>query len=420
MTVATPSQIVDSIYKSVSSSIINIMQQAQNQAVNSQNINIQCSDDAVSYMNTEVNRCISTLTKEQTKDKKSIMKLCKAPIQCSASNISMKNSLNITNIVNQKANIQSNISNSLTDNIKQSLTGMSPDLITSLLANNSKTSQKIQNVTDLTSSNTQNIIQSVQDYVFTSQTLNLYNYSANNVSISNVSDIIINSVQGIATMQDIVNDISNDISSTLNNTQTSLTQWITYIFLTGLGIIVMLFLFIYFLKRKDTRDFVTMIIPYIILLSSIIIIVTIHLTLKPSYILVQNNQVTKTIDIGKFIFYCFLYSAGIGIIEFVYYKIRKQNNTTPQENTVNTPQENTPQENTVNTPQENTVNTLHENALSHIKTVQENALSHINTVNVSGKNTHGHTSVTVSGKNTHGHTSVTVNGKSINMKNKKK
>lgn len=365
-TVATPSQIVDSIYKSISSSIINIMQQAQSQAVNSQNINIQCSDDAISYMNTQVNRCISTLT-EQKKDKKTIIKLCKAPIQCNASNISIKNSLNITNIVSQTANIQSSISNSLTDNIKQSLTGMSPDLITSLLAGNSKTSQKIQNVTDLIASNTQNITQSVQDYVFTSQTLNLYNYSANNVLISNVSDIIINSVQGIASMQDIINDISNDISSTLNNTQTSLTQWITYIFLTGLGIIVILFLFIYFLKRKDTRDFVTMIIPYIILLSCIIIIVTIHLILKPSYILVQNNQVTKTIDVGKFIFYCFLYSACIAIIEFVYYKITKQK-TEDNSTTV-----------------------------SDIKTTKD-------------------TSTTDSGIKTYGNTSVNVNGKSINMK----
>lgn len=319
MTVATPSQIANTIYESISNTIIQSMQDAQSQALSSQDVSIYCNDNAVFSMADDVNRCIKGMYVDKKKDLKSITKLCQPLTRCSAYNISLKSSLNVTDLINQISSIQTNISNSASNNLNQTLNSINGGL-SSLLS--TKDQSTINNIVTDISNNTQNITQKVVDSVNQSQGLVLYNYQANNITLDNVATIITNSVQSIDSVQSAVSQLSNSIVQILSTTTTTLTKWVTMISTIFMIVIGIVFMILYMLKRNDTRDFISFIIPYVIFVIGVSIIISIHLLFKPPYIMTANNYETyPQMDTGKLIFWCSFYSILLLACEIIYYKI---------------------------------------------------------------------------------------------------
>ena len=54
-------------------------------------------------------------------DKETVKKLCQIPLICNANNITMNSSLNISNLINQNAIVQSDISNKISNDLTQNL-----------------------------------------------------------------------------------------------------------------------------------------------------------------------------------------------------------------------------------------------------------------------------------------------------------
>ena len=324
MGITTPDQVIDTIYKSISESIINSMQLAQNQATASQNVQISCDEEAVSFMTDQVERCAKELKYQKKKDITLIKKLCRPAIECNATNISIKSALNITNLVNQTANIKTNIENSLDSTIKQSLNSLDSSL---LLGGNSD-ELNIKDITKLVSENISNITQEVYNTITQNQNITLSNYAANNVSISSISNIIGNSIQNIEGMSDIVSRISNDIIQELSSNTDSLTKWVSGIMIAGMAVIAILFLILFLLKRKDTKDFIQLMIPYILFFIGVMIIIAIHMIIKPSYIMTDEyNNKYKKVSRDRLIFWCTFFAIILGTIEIIYYKFIKKKKT---------------------------------------------------------------------------------------------
>lgn len=319
--VATPKEVSNTVYNSISKSVLQSMQTAQSQVFSTQTVNINCDDAAIAAMTNDVNRCRDSLIAKGV-DKNIVNKVCQPAIQCIANNISIKSSLNVTDLTNQTANIQSNISSSLSDNISQDLTNNN-----SALALSGKDTTSINDITNKVSENTANIIQQVQTNVMQQQGLTLDNYEANNITMNAATDIIAQNVQNIDGVQSIVTDLSNSIVQTLSNNTDSLTTWVTRIFISAMGVILLMFFILFVVKRPDTRDFISMILPYVIFAIAVCVIVVLHLMFKPDYIIIDNNEQYRQIDQGKFIFWVGFYAIIFGAMEIIYYRYIKNRQT---------------------------------------------------------------------------------------------
>ena len=184
--VAKPDQVVKTVYDSISKSVVESMQTAQSQVFSTQSININCDDAAISAMSNDVDSCIHAFSKKEGVDKATIIKLCQPAIRCIANNVSIKSSLNVTDLTNQTANIASNIQGSTSDNIKQDLNSMD----SSLLLGSKTDTTTINNITTKVAESTAKITQAVQDSVVQQQGLELDNYEANNVTIDSVTQVV--------------------------------------------------------------------------------------------------------------------------------------------------------------------------------------------------------------------------------------
>ena len=123
--VAKPEQVINNINSSITNTIMNGMQQATSVVDNTQQLNVVCSEDMNNLLYDISNSpmCYAKLTelKESGKYTKfndyMVKELCKPPFSCSAYNISMKSSLNVSNIVNQSSSVSNYVTNNLSNNI---------------------------------------------------------------------------------------------------------------------------------------------------------------------------------------------------------------------------------------------------------------------------------------------------------------
>jgi hypothetical protein len=327
MTYAQPSQVANSISTAISNTIMSSIQTAQNSYTSTQNININCDPDITEVISDQFQYCVKSLSKLKysTDD---IKKLCTIPVFCKADNVSMKMSVNITNLLNQESNIKSNITNSLSTNISQNLSNLSPDILSLIAGSNDDITQSITDINNTVTNNVSSLLQDIYNVIQQSSTLSLTNYSAYNVSFSQISDISNNLVQSNKTIQDSVNTISNVLSQTATQSQSSLMTIIQYIFISLIFIIVVAFVILFFLKKNTTREFFAFIIPYVLFFMVSGIVVFVNIYIKPKWVLEDNNTTLGKIDSGKIIFYSALPIILFGLIEIFYFRYRKSHNST--------------------------------------------------------------------------------------------
>ena len=317
---AKPDTIINTINKSISDNITNSIQSSQNSVYQAQIVNILCEADAINIVENGINTCRSTL-KDKAVSNDLINKYCRSILNCKGSNISLNSSLNVTNITSQTAVITQTVKDTITSDIKQKLNSIDNQL--KVLLNLAETQADIENINTQVQENIVNIVQKIHNNVTQNQNITLTNYSANNITITSVNDIVFNSVQNISSIQSIVQNISNKIVQVLDNKPKTLADMVLNIASIVLAFIVVLFVIVGVLKSKDSRNFLNKYAPYIIFIIISVLIIWLHLILKPSYILKNNNNSTIIIDNNKLILYCFTYIIILGVIEIIIYKFKK-------------------------------------------------------------------------------------------------
>jgi hypothetical protein len=315
---AKPDTIINTINKSISDNITNSIQSSQNSVYQAQIVNILCDIDAINIVENGINTCRSTL-KDKGVSNDLINKYCISILNCKGSNISLNSSLNVTNITSQTAVITQTVKDTITSDIKQKLNSIDNQL-KALLA---ETQADIENINTQVQENIVNIVQKIQNNVTQNQNITLTNYSANNITITSVNDIVFNSVQNISSIQSIVQNISNKIVQVLNNKPKTLADMVLNIASIVLAFIIVIFVIVGVLKSNDNRNFLNKYSPYIIFIIISVLIIWLHLILKPSYILKNNNNFTIIIDNNKLILYCSTYIIILGVIEIIIYKFKK-------------------------------------------------------------------------------------------------
>ena len=313
-----PDTIINTINKSISDNITNSIQSSQNSVYQAQIVNILCDVDAINIVENGINTCRSTL-KDKGVSNDLINKYCISILNCKGSNISLNSSLNVTNITSQTAVITQTVKDTITSDIKQKLNSIDNQL-KALLA---ETQADIENINTQVQENIVNIVQKIQNNVTQNQNITLTNYSANNITITSVNDIVFNSVQNISSIQSIVQNISNKIVQVLDNKPKTLADMVLNVASIVLAFIVVIFVIVGVLKSKDSKNFLNKYAPYIIFIIISVLIIWLHLILKPSYILKNNNNSTIIIDNNKLILYCSTYIIILGVIEIIIYKFKK-------------------------------------------------------------------------------------------------
>ena len=317
---AKPDTIINTINKSISDNITNSIQSSQNSVYQAQIVNILCEADAINIVENGINTCRSTL-KDKGVSNDLINKYCKSILNCKGSNISLNSSLNVTNITSQTAVITQTVKDTIKSDITQKLNSIDNQL--KVLLNLAETQADIENINTQVQENIVNIVQKIQNNVTQNQNITLTNYSANNITITSVNDIVFNSVQNISSIQSIVQNISNKIVQVLNNKPKTLADMVLNIASIVLAFIIVIFVIVGVLKSNDSRNFLNKYSPDIIFIIISLLIIWLHLILKPSYILKNNNNSTIIIDNNKLILYCSTYIIILGVIEIIIYKFKK-------------------------------------------------------------------------------------------------
>ena len=329
--VAKPKQIIDNINSSITNTIMNGIQQATSSVSNTQQLNMTCSEDMnnLLYDVSNIPLCLEQLTslKESGRFPKfndyMVEQLCKPPFNCDAFNITMKSSLNISDVTNQSSSVSNYVTNNISNNIQQNLKTNSTMLsqVTDQIFGSKKTKQSLENINTSLVQNMTNILQDVSDYVKKNQEISLYNYSANNITMDSVTDVINNHVQNNVVISSTISDITNNISQTLIDNRSTFTDLITKLFYFGLAGVGVFILFLTLLKKKNTQNFMVFILPYLIFFILLFTASYITYLIKPNFILITSDENTDTIDNIKFIMTIIVYAGIIGVIELAIYKI---------------------------------------------------------------------------------------------------
>lgn len=316
-----PDNIISVLNNSIVKSVVSTMQRSQDIASQSQIIDVTCTDTSLQIINDSVKECQDTLFANKV-TKEDIVKYCQPVINCKASNISMIHSLNITDLSTQTSVIKSNIKSSIENNMKQSLDQIDTSLFPFLL---SKDKQKIDNITTTVTENVNKLVQDVENQTTQGQHITLKNFAANNVTLTSAGNIVRNNLQDNTGLQSIISSVANTIVQEMaDKANTGLTAWVIKIGGIAIAFIIIVFLIIWLLKRHDTKEFLNMIMPYLILTIGTALIFGLHYLIKPEYIM-QTEYVDR-IDNGKFIFYCTSYVIFLACAEFIYYRYIKKKN----------------------------------------------------------------------------------------------
>lgn len=309
----TPIQFSNTINKIVSDTIINVIQTTKNLTDIIQKFEINCNKDIIDITQEASIDCKKGLLKKDKNIKKEIINdLCKPIFSCNASNINMDNNININTNAKITNNIKVLLEQKLNNNINQSINDK-------LGFAQSNTIQGVNNVTNAVSNAFPDIYQNIINKIGISQVINLNNISANYITMTAVSDIISNLLQKNKSYVKSVNDLDNNISQISKNNSSGLTKYATIIFFIIVGIVVFLYILIFFLKRKSTREFIYMITP---LFLFIFIVGTITLVLyltKPKFIYKNGN-----LNELNFISIICIISIVVGVIIYIYYKYKNK------------------------------------------------------------------------------------------------
>ena len=320
-----PSQVKDVINDVITNSIITAIQKTTVIQDNIQELNNKCSNTAVNYVYNSTVDCVNGL-KSLKASNEDIEKLCSPIYTCEGKNISITDSFKKNSNIEQNSDIENNIKNEITKNLGQEINKkVGPFDFNTVTQKIGDMTKEITNVLGY-------INQTINNSDISNQEINLGNFRADNISIDSAKKITSDIVQSNQTIQNIVNQINEKISQYSTQNSSSLTNIITTVFYSIVGVVLLIFVILFIIKRKDTQQFIKLLIPFIIYIVIMgVVILTLYI-IKPKFIYNGKNT-------DKITYYSFITSIGIvlGVIIGIYYKlsskkpkiVNKQNSKIP-------------------------------------------------------------------------------------------
>ena len=290
-----PSQHISNINSSLSNTIVNVLQSANNNTKVSQTLTAQCTNDDIRYgingyynsindtsdtsliVKTITDPSNNNLTSEELTDV--IKDIASLPLKiCSMSNVNMSSSLNLTNIDTQT----NYTTTSITNKIKNSLSQYS----------NANTTQDINNVTNSVVSIMASIAQSIKNKTNTSQNLNFTNYGGKIITMNQSVDIVSNILQNTQITADSINSLSTTITQV--SLSTSIYQYLILIAITMVIVFFVISLIMALKRSSGIGAFFYNILPKFIWLVLSGLLTYIIVSIKPEFLSYYSNDVKNT------------------------------------------------------------------------------------------------------------------------------
>ena len=310
-----PSQNISNINSSLSSTIVDILQSANNNTSVSQTITAQCTDDDIRYgingyyntindpsdnsliINILNDSSNNNLTSEELTEK--IKDIASLPLKiCSMKDVNMNSALNLTNIDTQINYTSTSIQNKIKNSLSQYI--------------NTNTEQDIDNVTSSVVSIMPQIAQRIKNSTGTSQELNFTNYGGEIITMNQSVDIVSDILQKTQITASSINDLSTTI------TQVSLSGNIyKYLILIVASMLIIYFvisLIMILKKSSGIGDFLYTILPKFIWLVLSGLLTYVILWVKPdflSYYKGDKDKLYKTKELNTKYTAIFLISSYI-------------------------------------------------------------------------------------------------------------
>jgi hypothetical protein len=309
---ASPSNTsVSDITKSISTNILNLLQEAQNKTVVKQDVYGSCDTSIIQLQSREYTDCIldniDNISDNFTYD--GLLDTCSVYTSlCKMNNVDLNSNLNVTIKLKSDATIQSAVKKSIEDSLTQ--------------YGGTATSKYIKNITNTTDTITNNIVQNINNATNVTQTVKLKNTSGNYISIKSSLKIINDVLQKEKIYKENITSIINIISQTSKQKASWYTDFlIVAVILVIIGIIISITMT---LKRSsDIGDFFMRMLPTIIWVVLSAMIIIIHYLAKPDYISYFKNEPVdpsktdkdnKEINKEKFFYFMFGYITVLYIL----------------------------------------------------------------------------------------------------------
>ena len=285
------SQYINNINSSLSNTIVNILQSANNNTEVSQTITAQCTDDDIMngingyykmINNTNSDSLIlnvlndpsnTNMTSEDLTYK--IQDIANLPLKiCSMNNVNMSQSLNLTNIDTQINYTTTSIQNKIKNSLSQ--------------YSNANTAQDINNVTNSVVSIMADISQRIKNNTGSSQYLNFTNYGGNIITMNQSVDIVSNILQKTQITASSINDLSTTITQV--SISTSIYKYLLLIAITMIIVYFIISLIMILKQSSGIGDFLYNILPKFIWLVLSGLLTYIIIWIKPDFLSYNSSK----------------------------------------------------------------------------------------------------------------------------------
>lgn len=311
---ANPSQEVTNVNNVITKNIMNFLTNMSQKVLVEQNINVACSTNLAQEQIQCFNQCQDRWKSSVDQGKittDQLIDICNVCKVCVLSNVNWKQTVVISQNQEYQAAFNQDAQSSLTNDLKQ-------------FQKDGNTNHDINEITNQTTENIQNIVTNILSQSTVSQNLNVYNVKVTGINFDQTANIVQDQLSSIQGIQQAVSKVANNIS------QTSITT-LNWLYATG-GIIIIIFILIFGIvtmsKSKGVLDFLHKTAPVIIFFVLALMILIIHLLVKPTYVTyIDPKTQKKMIDRGKLLMWLFIYYLGLFVILWVIYYVKRRFST---------------------------------------------------------------------------------------------
>lgn len=249
--------ITKNLVESVSSTVINSIQNVANQTLQEQEINIDCNE-FTRVMGPQVLKCQDNTRKFADKHgwseeelSHAIQNQCNSLFVCGANHISMKGAMQVNLTQEQKSQISSDITQKIQDNLEQSASQS-----TGVLQFGDKTRNQLENTTKTVQKAVLNITNNLKNNFDQVQTLNIKGGNVSFVTFSTAQTVISDQLQENKVVMKSLTDLATTVAQDAKQSSGmgAIGKILVIIIVFIVGLLLILGLILWLLKKQRLSD----------------------------------------------------------------------------------------------------------------------------------------------------------------------
>lgn len=306
----TPSQVVNNINSSITNVVTNAVSDVCNNVTISNTIHASCTGDYSTSLQSAWLTCqtnVEALVAEGKATIQDVKDTCDPVLSlCTITNIKLNQTIMWSGTVHTDT-IVSNITDSSIKNAIQQY-------------QNDSTSQDINSLSEIVINSKQDLVNSIINDTSAVQDLTVVGVGAKFISMDQAANLVTSSLSTIKGYSETVNSIANTITQTSQKTYNNILTAGAII----IGLFILLFLIVTFMKSKDITDFFSKTLPFLIFLTGAFIISLALLATKPEYVTYVDENGNKVIDKSKFLLYLSIYFISLIVLIWVVFFVKSK------------------------------------------------------------------------------------------------